>query len=190
MQECCIFLNAFPSPDSLTPPGQNDSMGVELKAPLCKGGSREAGGGLWPYPKIELPRKVTIPQSASLTPLTRPDPSVAARHLPPLWGVTLCTREPLLYVIELFWPRRGQCGGRRKSVKKNAALLHFLAFSLTDPRFGVLRGEQPLSRGSLPRNSETFFASFFGHKKGRTTGSMTSPPERAAAGWRQAEARQ
>ena len=41
-----------------------------------------------------------------------------------------------------FWPRRGQCGGRRKSVKKNAALLHFLAFSLTDPLFGVPRGER------------------------------------------------
>ena len=26
------------------------------------------------------------------------------------------------------------------------------------------------SRGSLPRNSETFFASFFGHKKGRSCG--------------------
>ena len=41
-----------------------------------------------------------------------------------------------------FWPRRGQCGGRRKSVKKNAALLHFLAFSLTDHPFGVHRGER------------------------------------------------
>ena len=41
-----------------------------------------------------------------------------------------------------FWPRRGQCGGRRKSVKKNAALLHFLAFSLTDHPFGVPRGER------------------------------------------------
>ena len=39
--------------------------------------------------------KATIPQSASLTPLTRPGPSVAARHLPTLWGVTLYTREPL-----------------------------------------------------------------------------------------------
>ena len=46
-----------------------------------------------------------------------------------------------------IWPRRGQCGGRRKSVKKNAALLHFLAFSLTDHPFGVPRGEQPLGRG-------------------------------------------
>ena len=41
-----------------------------------------------------------------------------------------------------IWPRRGQCGGRRKSVKKNAALLHFLAFSLTDHLFGVPRGER------------------------------------------------
>ena len=59
-----------------------------------------------------------------------------------------------LFLVAAFWqfvgggvldapfrPRRGQCGGRRKSVKKNAALLHFLAFLLTDHRFGVLRGE-------------------------------------------------
>ena len=100
-------------------------------------------------------------------------------------------------------------------MKKNAALLHFLAFLLLDHTFGVLRGERlaaktmaasllrkparavirpaganiarspvslrstvapcsqprnPLGRGSLPRNSETFFASFFGHKKGRPPG--------------------
>ena len=93
-----------------------------------------------------------------------------------------------------IWPRRGRCGGRRKSVKKNSALLHFLAFSLTDHLFGVPRGEQPLGRGlrvaherarfagwrrslcaakRLPRNSETFFVSFFGHKKGKPNGRMT-----------------
>ena len=74
------------------------------------------------------------------------------------------------YANPKFRPRRGQCGGRRKSVKKNAALLHFLAFSLADHPFGVPRGEQPLGRGPLPRNSGTFFASFFGHKKGRPNG--------------------
>ena len=42
-----------------------------------------------------------------------------------------------------FWPRRGQSVGRRKSVKKNAALLHFLAFPSNDLLFGVLRGERP-----------------------------------------------
>ena len=79
----------------------------------------------------------------------------------------------------------GSIGERFKSVKKNAALLHFLAFGPFDHLFGVLRGK-PLGRGlrvaherarfagwrrslcaakRLPRNSETFFASFFGHKK-------------------------
>ena len=67
----------------------------------------------------------------------------------------------------------GSIGRGRKGVKKNAALLHFLAFSLTDHLFGVPRGEQPLGRGSLPRNSETFFVSFFGHKKGKPNGRMT-----------------
>ena len=41
-----------------------------------------------------------------------------------------------------FRPRRGQYGERAKSVKKNAALLHFLAFGSFDHNFGVLRGER------------------------------------------------
>ena len=45
------------------------------------------------------------------------------------------------YFIEEFRSRRGQYGEERKSVKKNAALLHFLAFLLLDHIFGVLRGE-------------------------------------------------
>ena len=44
--------------------------------------------------------------------------------------------------VEEFRPRRGQSGEERKSVKKNAALLHFLAFLLLDRNFGVLRGER------------------------------------------------
>ena len=88
----------------------------------------------------------------------------------------------------------GSIGRGRKGVKKNAALLHFLAFAFSDHIMGVPRGEEPLGRGlrvaherarfagwrrslcaakRLPRNSETFFASFFGHKKGRSNGRMT-----------------
>ena len=53
-------------------------------------------------------RKATIPQSAlRLTPLTRPGPSVAARHLPTLWGVTLCTREPPSTPIEFLLAPEG-----------------------------------------------------------------------------------
>ena len=43
---------------------------------------------------------------------------------------------------EEFRPRRGQYGERAKSVKKNAALLHFLAFGPFDHNFGVPRGER------------------------------------------------
>ena len=56
-------------------------------------------------------------------------------------------------------------------MKKNAALLRFLAFLLLDHTFGVLRGEQPLRRGSLPRNSETFSLPFWS-QKGRHKNSM------------------
>ena len=64
----------------------------------------------------------------------------------------------------------GSIGEGQKSVKKSAALLRFLAFLALDHPFGVPRGEQPLGRGPLPRNSGTFFVSFFGHKKGKSCG--------------------
>ena len=74
------------------------------------------------------------------------------------------------YANPKFRPRRGQCGGRRKSVKKNAALLHFLAFSLTDHPFGVLRGEQPLSRASRAIGSSGhLFGSFWVSKRNKPT---------------------
>ena len=80
-----------------------------LKPPLCKGRwhgvSRDGGIGAC-MGVLGCSRKTTIPQSAwRLTPLTRPGPSVAARHLPTLWGVTLYTREPLTPPLSLFWPR-------------------------------------------------------------------------------------
>ena len=72
---------------------------------------------------------------------------------------------------EEFRPRRGQSGKREKSVKKNAALLHFLGFFPLTLLFGVPRGAcPPLGRGPLPRNSGTFFVSFCGHKKGKPCG--------------------
>ena len=66
-----------------------------------------------------------------------PGPSVAARHLPTLWGVTLYTRGPLLYThklasthggpmasigpyrvsVEGFWPRRGQSEKKQKALR-------------------------------------------------------------------------
>ena len=56
-------------------------------------------------------------------------------------------------------------------MKKNAALLRFLAFLLLDHIFGVLRGEQPLRRGPLPRNSGTFLLLFWSQKR-RISGQM------------------
>ena len=79
--------------------------------------------------------------------------------------------EPSSTPIESFWPRRGQSVGRRKSVKKNAALLHFLAFSSNDLLFGVLRGEQPLSRASRAIGSSGhLFRFLFGCPKRKATG--------------------
>ena len=45
-------------------------------------------------------------------------------------------------------------------MKKNAALLRFLAFLLLDHNFGVLRGEQPLSRASRAVGSSGHFFRF------------------------------
>ena len=63
-----------------------------------------------------------------------------------------------------FRPRRGQSGEGHRSVKKNAALLHFLAFGSFDLRFGVLRGEQPLSRAPRLGSSGTFVLLFCSQK--------------------------
>ena len=91
-RSAALFLTLF-RPSPFYPFGAKiDSMGVELKAPLCKGGSREAGGGLWPYPKIELPRKTTIP--------------------PPLRGTSLYTREALRGDASIA-PYTQPCGGCR-----------------------------------------------------------------------------
>ena len=61
-------------------------------------------------------RKATIPQSAlRLIPLTRPGPSVAARHFPTLWGVTLYTREPPSTPIEsILAPEGSICRAAEK----------------------------------------------------------------------------
>ena len=96
--------------------------------------------------------------------IARPQESRAVA--PPTGGYRIRPYAPKILAPE------GSNGEGQKSVKKSAALLRFLAFLALDHPFGVLRGEQPLSRGSLPRNSETFFASFFGHKKGRFSGSI------------------
>ena len=64
-------------------------------------------------------------------------PQVAACLCGPMTSI-----GPYRKGVEEFRPRRGQSGEERKSVKKNAALLHFLAFLLLDHTFGVLRGER------------------------------------------------
>ena len=129
--------------------------------------------------------------------LHRPAPQAGARPSGPMTSIGPYSKD-----VEEFRPRRGQSGKREKSVKKNAALLHFLGFFPLTLLFGVPRGACPLGRGcgvaqrskpqwgfepherassagwrpsfwppsALPRNSETFFATFFGHKKGRPNG--------------------
>ena len=61
---------------------------------------------------------------------------------PPAYAGAPSQRGPFtLQIAEESRPRRGQSGKREKSVKKNAALLHFLAFGSFDHSFGVPRGE-------------------------------------------------
>ena len=73
-------------------------------------------------------------------------------------------RPYILYTpIENLGPK-GQSVGRRKSVKKNAALLHFLAFSLADLPSGVPRGRAPLG-GVRCLATARLFRFLFGHKK-------------------------
>ena len=69
-----------------------------------------------------------------------------------------------------IWPRKGANGEGSKSVKKNAALLHFLAFGPFDHLFGVLRGEQPLSRAPRLGSSGTFLLLFWSQKRRESGG--------------------
>ena len=59
----------------------------------------------------------------------------------PFTGRPMTSIGPYSKDVEEFRPRRGQSGKREKSVKKNAALLHFLGFFPLTLLFGVLRGE-------------------------------------------------
>ena len=99
--------------------------------------------------------------------LHRPAPQAGARPSGPMTSIGPYSKD-----VEEFRPRRGQSGKREKSVKKNAALLHFLGFFPLTLLFGVPRGGvPPLGRGSLPRNSETFSLPFWS-QKGRPKNSM------------------
>ena len=49
--------------------------------------------------------------------------------------------------VEFILAPEGSIGRGRKGVKKNAALLHFLAFASSDHIFGVLRGERLAAQG-------------------------------------------
>ena len=72
--------------------------------------------------------------------------------------------------VEFIWPRRGQPVGRRKSVKKNAALLHFLAFSLPDHLSGVPRGRAPWAGVRCLGTARLFSLPFLVTKKEGLTG--------------------
>ena len=139
MQECCIFLNAFSSPDSLTPSGPNATFG------FCRGGClhrpAEFGGNakshdwcfyLWSFVGANSVRPGSL--TAARDPCGRAMLAPTATAKPPSTPIILAPEGP--------------DGEGRKSVKKRAALLHVLAFSFLDLLFGVLRGEQPLSRAS------------------------------------------
>ena len=64
-------------------------------------------------------------------------PQAGARPSGPMTSI-----GPYSMGVEEFRPQRGQSGKREKSVKKNAALLHFLGFFPLTLLFGVLRGER------------------------------------------------
>ena len=91
-------------------------------------------------------------------------------------------------VIEEFRPRRGQCGEGPKGVKKNAALLHFLAFPLTDLVSGVPRGRAPLGGVRCLATAGLFSLPFLVTKK-ESLGKLQLNIEVSAAWWRNTESR-
>ena len=117
------------------------------KPPLCKGRCPAGAEGLervW----VSCIRKATIPQSA----LRLTAPFTQGSHF--------------LYPHRVVLAPEGSNGEEAKSVKKRAALLHVLAFCFFDHLFGVLRGEQPLSRASRAIGSSGhLFGSFWVSKR-------------------------
>ena len=119
------------------------------KPPLCKGRCPAGAEGLWPYEGSSMYGQGHNP---SVCAIAQPAPFAQGGH----------PSTP----IEFLLAPEGPDGERAKSVKKNAALLHFLAFGSFDHRLGVLRGEQPLRRASRAIGSSgTLFASFWGSKR-------------------------
>ena len=120
--------------------------------------------------------------------------SVAASHPSVTYGASSPQGEPLTLPHRVYF---GPGGVKRREVKKREekrSTPAFFSFFTSRPPLWGSQGAGPLGRGlrvaherarfagwrrllcaakRLPRNSETFFASFFGHKKGRSPGSMT-----------------
>ena len=97
-------------------------------------------------------------------------------------------RPYILYkTIENLGPE-GQSVGRRKSVKKNAALLHFLAFLLADFLSGVPRGRAPLGGVRCLATAGLFSLPFLVTKK-VALGKQLAYIEVSAAWWRNTESR-
>ena len=87
-------------------------------------------------------------------------PQVAAHLCGPMTSI-----DPYSMGVEEFRPRRGQYGEEPKSVKKNAALLHFLAFGFFDHIFGVPRGRAPLGGVRCLATARLFSLPFLVTKK-------------------------
>ena len=119
-----------------------------VKPPLCKGRwhgvSRDGGIGAR-MGVLDCARKATIPQSAlRLTaPFTQGGLFLYDRKLAPTRGGPMQASAPTEWVVEKNLAPEGSNGEGSKSVKKNAALLHFLAFGPFDHLFGVPRGRAP-----------------------------------------------
>ena len=62
----------------------------------------------------------------------------------------------------------------KKREEKRSTPAFFSFFTSRPPLWGS-QGAGPLGRGPLPRNSGTFFVSFFGHKKGKPSGGIPLP---------------
>ena len=92
--------------------------------------------------------------------LHRPAPQAGARPSGPMTSIGPYSKD-----VEEFRPRRGQSGKREKSVKKNAALLHFLGFFPLTLLFGVPRGGVPPLGGVRCLATARLFRFLFGHKK-------------------------
>ena len=157
------------------------------QSPNCQEGSRPIPTNQHKNHPPKKPQRRTIPRGVEdAAPYTQPykgcrgehcSPARVSRRSPPTHQKFWHSTTPLGFLGASAWRRTTSAASllrkpARAVIRPAGANIARSPVSLRSTVAPCSQPRNPLGRGSLPRNSETFFASFFGHKKGRFSGSI------------------